>query len=333
MNPETTSKQPEASPPSGGAAPKPLPPQVRQSISDLRGRRSNLRGVFELGSTYLFIALCFWAIQRPAHWILYPVAFLWIGMMQYRLVMSSHEAVHKTLLSPVWLNEAFGSINAALVGISFFNYRKTHLDHHKSPQYIRDDSDAYIYKPLLQTRPGLPRLTLLLFGVWIDVYVKLRRKITGIRPEEQKSAAANASDSQLWLIVLLQLGLLAGCALSSAWWFYFVFWFAPIFCVALTLDRIRTFVEHSYYFIFTETETRVDHALQATVDIQTNAVEAYFLAPFGFDYHQAHHAQLTVPFYNLRELSDLLLVHDARYNDRVKGSYLVILTRMIWASK
>ncbi|MBI1840860.1 MAG: fatty acid desaturase [Verrucomicrobia bacterium] len=306
---------------------------MRQSIANLRTSRSNLRGVLELGSTYLFIAIALWAVHRPAHWLVYPIAFVWIGMMQYRLVMSSHEAVHKTLLSPVWLNETFGSVNAALVGISFFNYRKTHLDHHKSPQYIRDDSDAYIYKPLLQTRPGLPRLALLLFGVWVDVYVKLRRKLSGVRPDESKSTAENATDSQLWLIALLQLALLAGFALTSAWWFYFVFWFAPIFCVALTLDRVRTFVEHSYHFLFCESETRVDQALQATVDIQTNALEAYFLAPFGFDYHQAHHAQLTVPFYNLRRLSDLLLAHDARYNARVKGSYLAILTRMIWASK
>ncbi len=287
----------------------------------------------DLVSTYGFIALALWLLKTGSGWYLAPLAFLLIGMMQYRLVMSSHEAVHKTLLSPVWLNETFGSVNAALVGISFFNYRKTHLEHHKSPQYIRDDTDAYIYRPLLETRAGLPRLGLLLFGVWIDIYVKLKRKFQGVRPEQAASATQTAAASQLWLIALVQIVTLGIFASLFPWWYYFVFWFAPIFCVALTMDRIRTFVEHGYNYLFNQGKVPVDQALQATIDIHTNPIEAYFLAPFGFVYHQAHHAQLTVPYYNLRKLSDLLVENDSRYNGVVKGSYLAILFRMVWAEK
>ena len=310
-----------------------LTPAVRQQIADLRSRRYNRRSILELGSTYAFIAFGLWLIGTAAHWTVYPIGFLIVGMMQYRLVMSSHEAVHKTLLNPVWLNEAFGSVNAALVGVSFFNYRKTHLEHHKSPQYIQDDTDAYIYKPLLQCKPGLRRLGLLLFGVWVDVWVKLRRKISGVRVNAQPSASGPATDSQLWLIAIVQLTMLALFALSMHWWQYFVFWFLPIFAIALTMDRIRIFVEHGYCYLFTDPCLRVEQALQATVDIRTNPIEGYLLAPFGFIYHQAHHAQLTVPYYNLRNLSDLLLANDSRYNAVVKGSYLGILARMIWASK
>lgn len=313
--------------------PTPLGPAVRQKISELRSDRHNTRSIFDLGSTYLLIALGFWLVKAGYHPALYPFAFFLIGMMQYRLVMSSHEAVHKTLLVPVWLNETFGSVNAALVGISFFNYRKTHLEHHKSPQYIRDDTDAYIYKPLLQAKPGLPRLALLLLGVWVDIWVKLKRKLTGVRPEEQKSTTEAATDSQMWLIILCQIVMLGFFTVFTVWWHYFVFWFLPIFVVALTMDRVRIFVEHGYNFLHNQTETDVDKALQSTIDIHTDPIQGYFLAPFGFVYHQAHHAQLTVPYYNLRRLSDLLLENDARYNRIVKGSYLGILARMIWAKK
>lgn len=312
---------------------KPLDPAVRQRIADLRSDRHNVRSVFDLGSTYLFIALAFWLVKVGAHPAVYPLAFLMVGMMQYRLVMSSHEAVHKTLLSPVWLNETFGSVNAALVGISFFNYRRTHLEHHKSPQYIRDDTDAYIYKPLLEIKPGLPRLGLLLFGVWVDIWVKMKRKILGVRPNERKTAAATATDSQMWLIALCQIVMLGFFTVFSVWWHYFIFWFLPIFVVALTMDRVRIFVEHGYNFLTTSSETNVNEALQSTVDIHTDPIQGYFFAPFGFVYHQAHHAQLTVPYYNLRRLSDLLIENDTRYNAIVKGSYLGILARLIWAKK
>ena len=335
MSQEPSNERPSQSAASPEAAvSKAVSPQVRQQIAVLRSDRHNRRSLFELGSTYAFIGLALWMTQHPFHWMAYPLAFLLMGMMQYRLVMSSHEAVHKTLLSPVWLNETFGSVNAGLVGISFFNYRKTHLDHHKSPQHIRDDTDAYIYRPLLLSKPGLPRLSLLLLGVWMDIYVKLKRKIAGVRPTEKTSSpVGKATDSQLWLIATLQILLLTGFSLGAQWWQYFVFWFAPIFVIALTMDRIRIFVEHGYWYLFFEPAISVDEAWQATVDIQTNPLEAYILAPFGFDSHQAHHAQLTVPYYNLKRLSDLLRAHDNRYHALVKGSYLGILRRMIWASK
>jgi fatty acid desaturase len=310
-----------------------LSPVVRQQISDLRTTRHNWRSVLELGSTYGLLLLGLWLVKTAPHWAAYPAGFLIVGLMQYRLVMSSHEAVHKTLLSPVWLNEVFGSVNAALVGVSFFNYRKTHLEHHKSPQHIRDDTDAYIYGPLLKCRPGLRRLALLLFGVWVDIWVKMSRKLRGIRPEQQQGTVASATDSQLWLIITLQGVMLGLFTVFLHWWQYFVFWFAPIFVVALTMDRIRIFVEHGYCFLFLDPTPSVDEAWQATVDIDTNVIEGYLLAPFGFIYHQAHHAQLTVPYYNLPRLSQLMLAHDPRYNRVVKGSYVGILARMIWAAK
>ena len=56
-------------------------------------------------------------------------------------------------------------------------------------------------------------------------------------------------------------------------------------------------------------------------------------APYGFAYHQAHHTYLTVPFYNLPRLANLLETRDEQYFRRVKGSYVLILAKMIWARK
>jgi hypothetical protein len=42
---------------------------------------------------------------------------------------------------------------------------------------------------------------------------------------------------------------------------------------------------------------------------------------------------LTVPFYNLPRLANLLESKDDQYFRRVRGSYVVILCKMIWAKK
>ena len=46
------------------------------------------------------------------------MAFLLNGFAQYRCVNGAHEAVHKNLIQPVWLNEFVGTVCAALAGVS-----------------------------------------------------------------------------------------------------------------------------------------------------------------------------------------------------------------------
>ena len=48
--------------------------------------------------------------------------------------------------------------------------------------------------------------------------------------------------------------------------------------------------------------------------------------------HLAHHAQLTVPFYRLKELSKILRTEPG-YGAPVRTSYLKILWRMIFAER
>ena len=123
--------------------------ELRQEVATLRKEQRSDHGLAHIGGTYALLLATFWAMKNyPEWWVLAPAWFM-IGFMQYRLVMSTHEAVHKTLVYPVWLNEFFGVFHSALVGISFFNYRKTHLEHHKNPQSIDEDIDSYIYRPFL----------------------------------------------------------------------------------------------------------------------------------------------------------------------------------------
>src|SRR5678815_2527886 len=164
---------------------------LRQQVAELRKDQRNAHAAMHVPATYAFIAGNLWLLKHYANWATFVFSFFFLGFMQYRLVMSTHEATHKTLFFPVWLNEFFGVFHSALVGISFFNYRKTHLEHHKNPQSIDEDIDSYIYRPLLETKPGWPRFFLLVFGVIKDIAVKIQRKLSGAKRRSDETVVKN----------------------------------------------------------------------------------------------------------------------------------------------
>lgn len=315
------------------------PTELRQRIADLRQRRRWLPSLAALGSTFAILALAVGLLRWNLNWATGAVAFLVIGLMQYRLVLASHEATHKTLLQPVWLNEAVGLFCASLVGVSLFNYRRAHLEHHKYPQSIQDDIDGYIYRPIIKCKPGWPRFWLLFTGNYVDILTKLRRKFVGDGNLEGTHALVGTEKPSFGTL-LAQLAPLAGVQLLVAavfwvllpWWTYPVFWLAPVFAIALQLDRIRTFLEHGYNYFFPGPPIgNLAEAPQSTIDVETHFLERYLFAPFGFSDHQAHHAQLTVPFYNLPELRELLNAAQPGYVRRIRASYFTILARMLRA--
>ena len=319
--------------------------ELRNKISELRQRRNNVHSVLHLGATATLIAAALWLLKTQPLAVAAVPAFLLIGLMQYRLVMASHEATHKTLFHPVWLNETVGLLTASLVGVSLFNYRKAHMEHHKSPQSIADDVDGYIYRPLLTCEAGWPRFWKLFLGLFVDIFVKFKRKIFGDDTLPKASAKDESSGGtggllahlksvgvQLAPIAVVQTVVLVCFAVWWEWWGYFIFWFIPIFLIALGMDRARTFLEHSYnYFFPGPALSDLAQARQDTIDVDTNALERFLFAPFGFAYHQAHHAQLTVPYYNLRDLAGMLEEHQPGYHRRIKGSYLGLLFKVLWA--
>lgn len=313
--------------------------ELRNRIAELRRRRRWLPSLLATGSTFAFLAAAFGMWKVAPSWWTGLLAYLVIGFMQYRLVLAAHEATHKTLMPVVWLSEAVGLLCASLVGVSLFNYRRGHMEHHKYPQSIQDDIDGYIYRPLIKAAPGWPRFWLLFAGNYIDIAIKLRRKFLGDGELEGSHALAGTERPgagavllNMAPIALVQLGVWALLWWQFQWWTYLVFWLAPIFTMALQLDRIRTFLEHAYNYFFPGPPIgNLAEAPQTTMDIETNFVERYLFAAFGFADHQAHHAQLTVPFYNLPELRRLLEENQPGYLRRIRASYFVILCRMLHA--
>ena len=152
--------------------------ETLEKVQELREDKRNLPVALHVGSTVVILGAALVAMKLWPQLPVWLAAFVVIGFMQYRLVMAIHEATHKNLFFPVAVNEAFGKGLSGLLGMNFLLYRKSHLQHHKSPQKIGEDVDAPLYSPPLRVPPGLPRAWALLTGVVVSLFRKVLRKFT-----------------------------------------------------------------------------------------------------------------------------------------------------------
>ncbi len=265
------------------------------------------------------------------------VAFLpLMGFLQYRIVISGHEAVHATLAFPRQLNEVLGVVGQALVGVNFTAYRLQHLDHHKV-RTRGEDPDGHIYGWVVEAPPGLPRLMVLLFGTLVEIVIKVYQKGTGgIGNRDQHSEKIQKEKRRDSLLVIgAQLSLIGICwSTTGYFWGYLVLWIAPLFGIAVFLNRCRIVVEHGLAQLIAQ---KLPGGFQEfgglripTVDLVPNTFERVLFAPFLFNYHCCHHLFMTVPHYNLPALRDLLRSQKFSGYHEIHGSYLSALNRCIF---
>jgi fatty acid desaturase len=304
----------------------------------------------------LLIALFLSPATFTSHWVF---ALIWVplGVLQYRVVISGHEAVHKTLCYPLWLNELLGVLGQSLVGVNFAAYRLQHLDHHRA-RSLDEDPDGHIYGGIIKTPRGARRFAVWTLGTLVEILVKIRQKGTGgygtlrdQRPEEVRQRRLHTL-----LVILAQLTIMgsAGAILAAhlglglaptaltvaelgrtAALFvggYALLWTGPLFTVAVFLNRSRILIEHGLALLINdETPGAISGPRIPTVDIVPNVVERLIFSPFLFNYHCCHHLYMTVPHYNLPEVRALCRAHGVRGYHEVHGSYLTALRRAMSA--
>lgn len=300
----------------------------------LRALRTDERNVALPGllATYVLLVAC---VLTAAH-----LDTLWgylafaapIGLLQYRVTLSGHEAVHRTLCFPGWLNETLGVVGQALVGVNFASYRVQHLDHHRATS-MAADPDGHIYGTIVNTPRGWRRVVTWTLGTLVELVIKIGQKGIGSigRAHAQASSVRTLGYSRFCsvLVVLTQSALLLGLwKLTGHPWAYAALWIGPLFVVAVFLNRCRILVEHGLALLL---EVPPVARSIPTVDIVPPAWERLVFAPFLFNYHCSHHLFLTVPHYNLPRLRDLLKNHGVTGYHEVEGSYARALARAMRA--
>ena len=274
------------------------------------------------------LVVCFATVGFGPWWAPLAVAPL-ISHLQYRLVLSGHEAVHGTLCWPTALNEAIGVAGQALVGVNFASYRVQHLDHHRA-RTVADDPDGHIYGPIIAQPPGWRRWALWFFGTALEVARKVVQKGVGSVGTDQRAAPPPDSVAlSRWhtvIVVLAQLALvLGGWRVTGRVTGYLEIWFAPLMLTVL-VNRTRILVEHGLALL----EGLPAKRGVPTIDLLAPWWERWFFAPFLFNYHASHHLHLTVPHYNLPQLHAALDAAGTPGCAGVPSSYVAALRRTMY---
>lgn len=336
----------------------------QESLKELRQNDSN-QGLWLVALFTLLLLSAFVAYGQLSwmHWIwLMPV----MGWIQYYVVISGHEAVHKTLCPNQRLNELVGVVGQAMVGVNFTAYRLQHMDHHRAPTY-ETDPDAHIYMGVLKQRPGLPRLLWLTLGTIVEILIKIRQKgIEGygterqIKPEIQRNMRRDSL-----LVICMQLGImsigwwllsqnglffdvwnLVGLTKSATLWWalfslgvelvlaYAIVWTIPLFFVTVFLNRCRIVIEHGLALTMAEDNPEFAGLRIPTVEVVPTRLERWVFAPFCFNYHCSHHAFMAIPHYKLAELNDLMRTQNKEKQNKlgflqIEGGYLQALWKII----
>jgi fatty acid desaturase len=275
--------------------------------------------------TYAILTGCFYWMTQSQTVYTYTASFILIGLMQYRIVISCHEAVHFNLLYPKWLNELIGGINCAMVGMNLERYRGQHMAHHWASS-LDEDSDGYIYIPILQAKPGMSRLLVWIFGTVKEIILKFTAKSLTISKQNKSTKRVYLHSSFLLLVNAALWGIMF---YYFNWWFYFVFWILPVVTLAVFMNRTRVFIEHGYVHLMSnegEGGVRKNDKVK-TVDIMSNPIERFFIAPFSFNYHYSHHKYPSIPHYNNYKVHEMLKKEDKILS--VNKTYLRILSMLI----
>ena len=299
--------------------------------ASLRALRTDRRNVSlpNVVGTFLALGALFVLPAVTGAWWTPLATFVPMGLFQYRLVLTGHEAVHKTLVYPEWLNDAIGTLGQAMLGVNFASYRVQHLEHHRATN-ADTDPDGHIYAPIVRSAPGWPRILWWSFGTFAEVVIKVVQKGVGSvgnleRRASPESAGRSMRDTAIVLVVqaLLFVGAWASTGRVTGW---FEIWAAPI-VLAVFVNRTRIFVEHGLPML--EGHTSVGRG-PATDDFVVPAYERVILSPFLFNHHASHHLHMTVPHYNLPALRTLLREHHAPGYTEVRGSYASAVWRALW---
>jgi fatty acid desaturase len=272
----------------------PLPASLDQATVRALARRSDARGLLQLGLHLLLLCatgLLVWA-SRGHSWLI--AALVLHGIVLCFLFCALHESIHRTAFATRWLNDAVAWICGALLLLPPEYFRCFHFAHHRFTQDPERDPELAVPPPAtlaayLWRISGVP--------YWRDrLDVTLRHALTG-RVSEPFVSAASAP------LIVREARLLWGCYLCViVISIYFrradalIYWLCP---AILGQPFLRVFLlsEHAGCAFG-------DDMLTNTRTTYTNG--ALRLLAWRMPYHAEHHWLPAVPFHALARVNALI---------------------------
>ncbi len=255
------------------------------------------RIAFDLARPWLVI---FAAVAVCAHYPTWPViaiSFVLIATQQYALLILMHDGQHTLLHPRKKINNAISKwLIGAPCGTPFLRSQAQHLAHHQSLGSTDDPAFQFYChdKPSPKGSVG----ALVAHFARVLFLSRLGYSVVGDSPSGSRKNVESAFASYM-PILAAQVLLFALFYLAGIWWAYFVLWALPLATLVSFFDAFRQFAEHA--------EPLPDRdATRRLITTHSNPIERTFVAPFSMNYHAEHHMFPFVPYYKLRQMSEVL---------------------------
>ena len=260
--------------------------ELRTELRVIASWRNGLTVILALGQTVGLVVGTAYVVERTGWWPLYIVTFVLMGRGFAALSILGHESAHKLLFADQRANDFVGSWLCNALGFTSQGaYRRSHFAHHRDP-LGPNEPDQTLYRDYPVTWPTLRR--------------RLRRDATGESgykiTKSLLRALGNPIARRAVLQVLAVQALLAiVLGLSVGWWAWPVLWFGPWLTVWRVINRLRAIAEHGGM-------TNSDDDRLTTHHVRQSWSARFWMVPYNTGWHIAHHADVGVPWRNLRRL-------------------------------
>ncbi len=290
-------------------------PTLSQILPKVELRRlqtkSNWRALQMLLFNWVFVFAIFACVIVWPNIVSFTVGAILLGGRQLGLAILVHDCAHKSMFVSERVNDFVGHyLCGAPINLSLYDYRDSHLKHHKFAG-TDDDPDKIFVDKYPITKASLKR--------------KIMRDVsgqTGFRDTVRKLSHFTLKQHWPWLIFHLSgFILIASLGAPAA---YLMWWAAEIF-VFPVIVRIRQIGEHGI------AENRGQRAPRMnTGTTLASWWERLLLAPNYVNYHVEHHQFASVPSYHLPELH-IRLAQGGYFDDYncIANGYAEVLRRAL----
>ena len=279
-------------------------PPLRDELRRVRNLRSALAVVSLFAQIGLTVAAAIW-LANP---IGYAIAFVLLGRNIVQFNILGHEAVHRTLFSSRRLNDWVGRwLLSYPAFVAFELYRRGHIAHHRD-ELGPDEPDMALYAGYPISRDSLRR-KLVRDATGVSGWKILKGLFRGLRKPRTRPVAIR--------IFGVQLAVLAVATAFGRPELYLL-WFGAYMTQWRVTNRLRALAEHAGM-------TRSSDRRETTHVVRQGPLARFFMVPYNVGYHLAHHVDMGVPCWNLKQMHAELVASGWVSADNVYPTY-----RSLW---
>lgn len=252
-------------------------------------------------SDWLVISLVIYISILSNNVLIYLFSIVVIGSRQHSLSVLSHDFVHYSVLKNKRFSEYVGNIFTSWpLFYRISGFRSQHLEHHRHLNTLKDPDLLRRYS---QDDWSFPKKK-------SQIYFLLLRDLLGInfyqnfkklyilhnKNGKHKKNFVNEKKDLIMLQTFFYGLVVLFLLYTNSFYHFFIFWLIPFFTYHKFIKRIRAISEH-----FAIPNNGYE---QQTRTILLNPIESFLICPRNVNFHLEHHLYPTVPWYNLKSLSN-----------------------------